>query len=71
MGKTIVPNLKDLRNEKEWSQETTAETVGISRSHYAMIELGKSRPGVDAAQRLGECLSFNWQDFFTKNKTRP
>ena len=64
----MIPNLKSLRNRRGWNQEDTAKAAGISRSHYAMIELGKSRPGVEAAQRLGECLYFDWQDFFKAKK---
>ena len=61
----VTPDLKKLRSKKGWSQERAAETAGMSRSHYAMIESGKSSPGVKAAQRLGECFGFNWQDYFT------
>lgn len=60
-------NLRYLRINKGWSQESAAKTAGISRSHYAMIESGKSRPGVEAAQRLGKCLGFDWQVFFASD----
>ena len=66
---TVIKNLKYLRAKKGWSQENAAKAAGISRSHYAMIESGKSRPGVDAAQSLGKCMGFNWQDFYTPEIT--
>ena len=61
-----IPDLKSIRNIRGWSQEYTAKTVGISRSHYAMIELLKSQPGVKTAQRLGDCFDFDWQVYFQK-----
>ena len=58
------PNLKELRNNKGWTQEQTAEHAKISRSHYIMIEHCQRRPSVDVAIKLGECLGFNWHELF-------
>jgi len=72
MDKTTVNlDLRVLRNKKGWNQEAAAKAAGISRSHYAMIESGKSRPGVDTAQKLAHCLDFDWQIFFPTNNVTP
>ena len=71
MGTLIAtkPNLKELRINKGWTQEQVANRVKISRTHYVSVESGKRRPSVGTAQKLGECLGFNWQDLFSVDKT--
>lgn len=41
LQKTFGENLKVLREQKGFSQETMAFITGLSRSYYAEVELGK------------------------------
>lgn len=41
LNKTISKKLLDLRTQKNWSQEQTADYLGISRSAYQRIETGE------------------------------
>ncbi len=34
--------LKELRNEKEWTQPEMAEAIGIEQSYWSKLENGKS-----------------------------
>ena len=62
--------LKTIRKKKNLSQFAVARKAGISRGSYANIESGKRRPSPEVAQRLGECLGFDWTIFYTANKHR-
>lgn len=39
-------NLKELRNEKGWSQKTTAKKLGVPVSTYANWEQGRREPSI-------------------------
>ena len=65
----VEPNLKELRLNKGWTQEKAAGEAKISRSYYGLIENGKKIPQVPVAKRLGKCMGFDWQDFFTSELT--
>ncbi|MDT3426118.1 transcriptional regulator with XRE-family HTH domain [Paenibacillus forsythiae] len=63
--------LIDLRNADGKTQDSIAESSGISRQYYGMIEAGNRNPSVDLAKRIASVLKFDWTLFFadTSNKT--
>ena len=36
------PRLRDLRNDKQWSQTTVAEMLGMSQTGYSKYETGEN-----------------------------
>ena len=62
-GKVI--DLKIVRKEKGYTQETLAEAACVHRSTIAMIEVGANLPSVNLAKKLGEILGFDWTLFFS------
>ena len=44
LSKTIGSKLFELRKQKSWSQEQTADYLCISRSAYQRIETGEGLP---------------------------
>jgi len=75
--KTAKPDyyLKRLREEKNWTQEEAAEHTGISRSYYAMVEVGRRKPSIQAAQKLEKAFKIDWHAWFdqaaAKTRTEP
>ncbi|WP_253850740.1 helix-turn-helix transcriptional regulator [Moraxella nonliquefaciens] len=46
--------IRELREERNWTQEQMAEKLGLTRNGYAKIETGKSTPSLE---RLDEIAS--------------
>lgn len=58
-------NLKDFRSRQELTQEEMAEKLGISKSHYVSIELGKVNPSVKVLEKFSKLFEYDdiWQLF--------
>ena len=54
--------LKALREEKNLSQESVAESVGISVTHYAGIERGEENPTVAVIEALCDLFKIRSSD---------
>lgn len=59
-------DLKSIRNSKKITQCQVAKKVGISLSHYSLIENNKRNPSVDVAKRIGQVLDIKWTLLFDK-----
>ena len=51
-------NLADLRTRLGWTQQQTAEFLGIPRSTYSLYELGSRQPDRDILSRLTKALKY-------------
>lgn len=56
--------LKQMRTEKNLTQEKIAEKAGIERAYYTMIETGNRNPSVNVAKSIASVLGVNWTIFF-------
>lgn len=56
--------LREMRDDRNLTQEEVAKLSGISRTHYTQIEIGRKTPSVDVAKRIAKTLKFNWVIFF-------
>lgn len=59
-------DLKSIRSSKNITQCKVANEVGISLSHYSLIENRKRNPSVEVAKRIGQVLDFKWTLLFDK-----
>lgn len=57
-------SLKAIRVNKGLSQRQVADACGVTQAAYCNIELGKKKPSVSLAKRLGEILSVDWTRFY-------
>ena len=58
-------DLKAIRTEKGYTQQSLADAVGIGRTAITMIESGMNKPSVETAKKLGEILGIDWTLFFS------
>ncbi|ELK46188.1 helix-turn-helix transcriptional regulator [Halobacillus sp. BAB-2008] len=56
--------LKEIRLQKDLTQEQTANKSNISRSYYTHIESGVKNPTVETAKDIAFTLEFKWTNFF-------
>ena len=64
--------LKDLRTASNMTQNEVALIAGVNRATYTKIEIGRHKPSVSLAKRLGVALSFDWTRFYTEEiKAEP
>ena len=69
MGEHIEkPNLLRLRQSKGWTQQQAADTVGISRSYYGMMETSDRMPSIKVAHKLAHVFNFSWNIFFEEDE---
>lgn len=58
--------VRQLRREREWTQERLAETAALDRSYLADIEAGRRNPTLDVIHRLAEGLQVEAADLFKR-----
>lgn len=54
--------IRELREERQWSQEQMAEYLGMSKNGYAKIERGESRPSLERLEQIAQVLEVNVLD---------
>ena len=57
LGKTVGAKLLELRKQKNWSQEQTADYLGISRWVWQRIETGEGYSWACNLEKI--CISFD------------
>lgn len=68
LGKIVARNLRQIRLERQWSQEELAHRVGIHRNYVGMIERCENSPTVDMIERLSEALEIDPAILFKRGK---
>ncbi|MDX1436166.1 MAG: helix-turn-helix transcriptional regulator [Anaerolineales bacterium] len=56
--------LKVLRAERDWSQETLAQELGVSRQTVNAIERGKYDPSLPLAFKISEVFELKIEEIF-------
>lgn len=56
--------LRNIRTQKKLTHRKVAESSGIKRQYYGMIENGVSNPSVEVAKGIALVLGFEWTLFF-------
>lgn len=56
--------LKNIREEKNLTQQSLAKRIGISRQMVNSIENGTRRPSPEVAKKIAKILGFEWTKFF-------
>ncbi|WP_227431156.1 helix-turn-helix domain-containing protein [Psychrobacter sp. I-STPA6b] len=59
---TVQETIRQLREQKNWSQEDMAERMGMSKNGYAKIERGESNLGVKRLQQIADILGISAGD---------
>lgn len=65
LSKKIGMKIRDLRHEKEISQETLAYMSDIDRTYMNGIENGRRNISVNVLQKIVTALGLGLGDFFT------
>lgn len=60
----VKNRIKILRAERNWTQETLAEKVGISRQAVISIEKYKYTPSLELAFKIAKALDVSIVDVF-------
>ena len=58
--------LRNIRKEKNLTQENLSKMVNIHRTYYSMIENGKRNPSLQVAISLKRALNYQYDDIFEK-----
>ena len=56
--------LKNIREQKNMTQNEIATKSGISRQYYGLIEAGERKVPVWTAKKIAAALDFEWQKFY-------
>ena len=57
--------LRELRMERDWSQEQLGSRVGVSRQAIIAIETGRFDPSLPLAFKLARVFKLNIEDIFS------
>jgi putative transcriptional regulator len=61
--------LKVLRAERDWTQETLAQRLGVSRQAINAIETGKYDPSLPLAMKAARLFELRVEDIFFPDET--
>jgi putative transcriptional regulator len=62
--KFISKKMKQLRSQKNLTQEDLAEIVGVSVNYIGYIEQNKRIPAIKTADKIARALSVKFSDLF-------
>lgn len=66
----IGQRIKNLRREKDYTQENFSEMLGISTEHLSRIETGSCRPSLNLIENISSLLGISEQNLmFGDEKT--
>ena len=65
MAEKITNRVKELRNERGWTQQQLAEAVGVSRQSVNSIERNRYVPSLPLALKFAEVFDCLTDDIFT------
>lgn len=60
--------LVKMREAYGFTQQTFADAIGVSRSHYTHIEAGRKSPSLKVAIRIKKALNYDDDDIFVDKK---
>lgn len=60
----LMNHVRDLRQQRQRSQDALAQAVGVSRQTIVAIERGNYTPSVALALRLGKLFGRRVEDLF-------
>ena len=58
--------LRNIRKEKNLTQENLSKMINIHRTYYSMIENGKRNPSLQVAISLKRALNYQNDDIYEK-----
>ncbi|GAB7306750.1 helix-turn-helix transcriptional regulator [Enterococcus gallinarum] len=64
----IKNRIKVLRAERDWSQETLAKKIGITRQSVAAIEKGKYSLSLELAFKIARTFQVDLYDVFQEEE---
>ncbi|SFU54348.1 helix-turn-helix transcriptional regulator [Alicyclobacillus macrosporangiidus] len=56
--------IRELRQERSWSQQALAEALGVSRQTVHALESGKYDPSLPLAFRIAKVFGLRIEDIF-------
>jgi transcriptional regulator with XRE-family HTH domain len=62
--RALGSRVRQLRSQREWTQEELAERADLDRSYIAGIESGGRNPSARALAKLARGLGINLSDLF-------
>lgn len=62
LSNIVGENIKQLRQQRKWSQEKLAMVTGINRVSIARYEIGENTPSLDNATILAKALGCTVND---------
>jgi putative transcriptional regulator len=65
MSKLVTNRVRDLRDQRGWTQQQLADAVGVSRQSINSIERNRYVPSLELALTLGRVFGCPTDDIFT------
>lgn len=64
LQKALGANVKRLRKEQGYSQESFADESGLSQAYLSRVERGVANPQLDRLQKIALCLGISIAELF-------
>lgn len=70
MPRAVRNRVRELRLERNWTQQDLADAVGVSRQSINSIECNRYVPSLQLALEFSEVFDCTMEDIFTLEKKR-
>jgi transcriptional regulator with XRE-family HTH domain len=67
----IGNRVRELRQERDWSQPELARRAGLTKASISLLELGKRVPGADTVEKLAQALDVEVGELFAREPALP
>lgn len=62
-----MSKLKKLREERNMTQKTLGDAVGITATSISRYEIGKRKLSVDMAKKIAAVLGIGWTELYNES----
>lgn len=69
-AKTLAANVRQLRKEKEWTQDDLAAEIGIEQGALSLIENGRANPTLLVLEAIANSFKYGSGSFSNLNRKR-
>jgi len=62
--KKIASNIREIRKDRNITQEALAHEAGLNRAYIGYIERGERKPSVETLEKIANSLKINIHELF-------
>lgn len=71
LAKNLGVKIAEIRKQREWTQASLAERVGVDTETISRFERGATIPSLMTLEKIAQCLKIGVAELFSESSTVP